>query len=161
MVKLVISLLLLLNFFNSSYSTEDVTKDTISDELLFESNDNTTKEIVQMISSTVKLNDLSLELGNNENYVKNKPFVIEKIRQNIRMIDLLADQINDVLLPLIKEDFGDSKIEKEKMDNKVLNKVPGQRGIFPFLPLPFLWKPQRPTEEEPPRSPIIFQPYFP
>uniref|UniRef100_A0A0N5BJB5 Mediator complex subunit 10 n=1 Tax=Strongyloides papillosus TaxID=174720 RepID=A0A0N5BJB5_STREA len=92
--------------------------DTIGDKLdkiLLELKDPTTREIVKMISSTMKLTDLPLELGDNEKYVKNKPFVEERIRQNLKMIELLSSQINDNLLQFITQDFTvtEPKVTKE------------------------------------------------
>uniref|UniRef100_A0A0N5B3U8 Mediator complex subunit 15 n=1 Tax=Strongyloides papillosus TaxID=174720 RepID=A0A0N5B3U8_STREA len=113
--------------------------DTINDKLdkmLLESKDPTTREIVKMISSTMKLTDLPLELGDNEKYVKNKPFVEERIRQNLKMIELLSSQINDNLLSFITQDFGNSKSKKRNMDNELLNKNAGPSGRFPLYPFP-------------------------
>uniref|UniRef100_A0A0N5B328 Uncharacterized protein n=1 Tax=Strongyloides papillosus TaxID=174720 RepID=A0A0N5B328_STREA len=166
MVKLSISVILFFNLVNYSYSTKDLIADKINklDEAPLEVKDPATKEIAKMISSTMKFIDLPLELGNNENYVKNKPFVKERLRQNLKMIGLLSAQINDNLLPFITQDFGDLKSKKENMDNKLLDKVPGPSGRFPLFPFPFPWtrpRPQPQPTEKDGKPPIVFEPYFP
>uniref|UniRef100_A0A0N5BR81 Fatty-acid and retinol-binding protein 1 n=1 Tax=Strongyloides papillosus TaxID=174720 RepID=A0A0N5BR81_STREA len=111
MVKLLISLILLFNLINFSNSTKDVIVDKINnlDEVLLEVKDPATREIVKMIIDTMKFIEFPLEFGDKEKYVKNKPFVEERISQNLKMIGLLSSQINDQLLPFITQNFANSQ----------------------------------------------------
>uniref|UniRef100_A0A0K0FJF2 Uncharacterized protein n=1 Tax=Strongyloides venezuelensis TaxID=75913 RepID=A0A0K0FJF2_STRVS len=138
MVKSLISLLLLFNVINFSYSTKDVDVGKINklDDALLEVKDPVTKEIVKIIIDTMKFTDLPLELGDNKEYVKKKPFVEKKIRQNLRMIGLLSAQINDNLLPFITQDFSDSKSKKENIDE---SHDPIKKAISNFFPEGPLW----------------------
>uniref|UniRef100_A0A0K0F3K9 Uncharacterized protein n=1 Tax=Strongyloides venezuelensis TaxID=75913 RepID=A0A0K0F3K9_STRVS len=115
MVRLSISLFLLANLINYSYSTKDLITDTVNsklDEVLLEIKDDVNREIVKEIFNTIKSIDFPLELGDHDMHIKDKPFIEERIRENFKVIRMLSSQINNNLIPFLSQVFRPIRIPK-------------------------------------------------
>uniref|UniRef100_A0A0K0FDB5 Uncharacterized protein n=1 Tax=Strongyloides venezuelensis TaxID=75913 RepID=A0A0K0FDB5_STRVS len=121
MVRLFISLFLLANLINYSYSTKDSITDTVNsklDEILLEIKNDVNREIVKDIFNTIKSIDYPLELGDHDMYIKDKPFIEERIRQNFKVIGLLSSQINNNLRPFISQVLRPTRTPEDTIKNK-------------------------------------------
>uniref|UniRef100_A0A0K0F3K7 Secreted protein n=1 Tax=Strongyloides venezuelensis TaxID=75913 RepID=A0A0K0F3K7_STRVS len=114
MVRLFISLFLLANLINYSYSTKDSITDTVNsklDKVLLEIKDDVNREILE----------------DHDMYIKDKPFIEERIRQNFKVIGLLSSQIINNLRPFLSQVFRPTRIPKgttnDEYDNGIIGEV--------------------------------------